>query len=691
MASFRETTAERSQERKSVHKNGTSNGISKQKNGHASGSNGSNEFYKEPFYESFEATPLLAAILTYLSYSLLTIVGHIREWLQMAGLQKSHMLKEPKQDDFVPLYQSWESFYTRNLYRRISDCWNRPVCTAPGAEIDVLERESPDFGWNWKNQFWQAKIALSSITYVSNRILAANFGGNPGTTVIVHYASVEGSQDVEQHNNSLADVIRSIQAHMIFLLGDCNAYIGTKDGSFTFRVQTNNNDYLLLDLALETNVVITDTRFQKGKGKLTILLYGSGCYNSLMLDYNTSLGSGHRILLGQIKLTLRTRTTPEKKQVYDWYILKSDTNLQCHLTENLMTFVNSLFAAGLLDIHMELDQTVADFLGVEEAITFPMGFATNSMNIPCLVSKGCLIVSDELNHASLVLGSRLSGATIRVFKHNNMVSLEKILKQAVVEGQPRTHQPWKKILIVCEGIYSMEGSICRLPEIVHLKKKYKAYLYLDEAHSIGAIGDNGRGVCEYFGIDPCDVDVMMGTFTKSFASAGGYIGGSKDLINYLRIKSHSSMYASCMSPAVAQQIISTIRVISGADGTTEGKKRIRQLKWNVRYFRRRLNELNVIVYGNKDSPVVPILLYMPSNIAEFARVSLEKGLGVVVVGFPATPIIESRARFCLSASHTKEMLDRAIDIINDVANHLGIKYSTKKLTIFHEDEVELIK
>ncbi|XP_029655680.2 serine palmitoyltransferase 2 [Octopus sinensis] len=280
-----------------------------------------------------------------------------------------------------------------------------------------------------------------------------------------------------------------------------------------------------------------------------------------------------------------------------------------------MTFVNSLFAAGLLDIHMELDQTVADFLGVEEAITFPMGFATNSMNIPCLVSKGCLIVSDELNHASLVLGSRLSGATIRVFKHNNMVSLEKILKQAVVEGQPRTHQPWKKILIVCEGIYSMEGSICRLPEIVHLKKKYKAYLYLDEAHSIGAIGDNGRGVCEYFGIDPCEVDVMMGTFTKSFASAGGYIGGSKDLINYLRIKSHSSMYASCMSPAVAQQIISTIRVISGADGTTEGKKRIRQLKWNVRYFRRRLNELNVIVYGNKDSPVVPILLYMPSNIA----------------------------------------------------------------------------
>ncbi|GAB1599842.1 serine palmitoyltransferase 2-like [Argonauta hians] len=546
MASLRQTKAEESRfEGKSPYKNGIGkNGISKPKNGHTPGTNGYNEFYKEPFYESFEATPLLAAILTYLSYSLLTIVGHIREWLQMAGLQKSHMLKEPKQDDFVPLYQSWESFYTRNLYRRISDCWNRPVCTAPGAEIDVLERKSPDFGWNWELTGKKKRVMnFGSYNYLG-------FGRNYGQCT--------------------EDVQAVIQSHGV---GSC--------------------------------------------------------------------ASRHGL--------------------------------------------------GLLDIHVELDETVANFLGVEAAVTFPMGFATNSMNIPCLVSKGCLIVSDELNHASLVLGSRLSGATIHVFKHNNMQSLEKILKNAVVEGQPRTHQPWKKILIVIEGIYSMEGSICRLPEIVHLKKKYKAYLYLDEAHSIGAIGDSGRGVCQYFGINPKDVDIMMGTFTKSFASAGGYIGGSKDLINYLRLKSHSSMYASCMSPAVAQQIISTIKVISGADGTTEGKKRIRQLKWNVRYFRRRLNELNVIVYGNKDSPVVPILLYMPSNIAEFARLSLEKGLGVVVVGFPATPIIESRARFCLSASHTKEMLDRAIDIIDDVANHLGIKYSTKKLTIFHEDEVELIK
>ncbi|EDL02946.1 serine palmitoyltransferase, long chain base subunit 2, isoform CRA_b, partial [Mus musculus] len=153
--------------------------------------------------------------------------------------------------------------------------------------------------------------------------------------------------------------------------------------------------------------------------------------------------------------------------------------------------------------------------------------------------QGCLILSDELNHASLVLGARLSGATIRIFKHNNMQSLEKLLKDAIVYGQPRTRRPWKKILILVEGIYSMEGSIVRLPEVIALKKKYKAYLYLDEAHSIGALGPSGRGVVDYFGLDPEDVDVMMGTFTKSFGASGGYIGGKKELIDYLRTHSHS--------------------------------------------------------------------------------------------------------------------------------------------------------
>ena len=253
---------------------------------------------------------------------------------------------------------------------------------------------------------------------------------------------------------------------------------------------------------------------------------------------------------------------------------------------------------GTMKCHLELEKLLAQFLGVESAVTFGMGFATNALNIPTLVGKGCLILSDELNHASLVLGSRLSGATIKVFKHNDTKDLESKLKKAIIEGHPITRRPWKKILIVVEGVYSMEGSLVRLPEIIEIKKKYKAYLYLDEAHSIGAVGPTGRGVVDYWGCDPKDVDILMGTFTKSFGSAGGYIAGSKKLIDYLKINSHASCYASSMSAPVTLQIIRTLEIIMGLDGTNDGVNRIKQLAENTKYFREKLVQMGFIVYGN---------------------------------------------------------------------------------------------
>ncbi|XP_067901751.1 serine palmitoyltransferase 3 [Heterodontus francisci] len=333
--------------------------------------------------------------------------------------------------------------------------------------------------------------------------------------------------------------------------------------------------------------------------------------------------------------------------------------------------------SGNLDKHIQLEDLVAQFLGVEAAMTFGMGFATNSMNIPALVGKGCLILSDELNHTSLILGARLSGSAIRVFKHNNMQSLEKLLRDAVVGGQPRTHRPWKKILILVEGIYSMEGSMVRLPEIVALKKKYKSYLYLDEAHSIGAVGSTGRGVVEYFSVDPTDIDVLMGTFTKSFGATGGYIAGNKELVDYLRAYSHSAVYAASMPPPIVEQITRSLKCIMGLNGTTIGIERVRQLGVNTRYFRQRLRELGFITYGNDDSPVVPLLLYMPGKVGAFARRMLKKNIGVVVVGFPATPIVESRARFCLSAAHTRQMLDTVLNVLDEMGDYLQFKYSRR--------------
>ncbi|XP_005365590.1 serine palmitoyltransferase 3 [Microtus ochrogaster] len=329
---------------------------------------------------------------------------------------------------------------------------------------------------------------------------------------------------------------------------------------------------------------------------------------------------------------------------------------------------------GTLDKHKELEELMAKFLNVEAVMTFGMGFATNAMNIPILVGKGCLILSDELNHTSIILGARLSGATIRPFKHNNVQNLEKLLRESIISGQPRTGRAWKKILILVEGIYSMEGSIVNLPQIVALKKKYKAYLYIDEAHSIGATGPNGKGVRDFFGLAPEDVDVYMGTFTKSFAASGGYIAGKKELVDYVRVHSHSATYATSMSPVIAEQIIRSLKIVMGEDENHGGLQRIQQLTRNIKYFRQRLIEMGFIIYGDDHSPIIPVLLYMPAKVSAFGRHLLKKKIGVVVVGFPATALAEGRARFCLSSAHTREMLDKVLEVVDKLGDLLNVKY-----------------
>ncbi|XP_015243459.1 PREDICTED: serine palmitoyltransferase 3 [Cyprinodon variegatus] len=484
-------------------------------------------------HNTFEQPPMYVAVMTYLGYGIVTLFGYFRDFLRAVGLEKCHVAQErEEQKDFTPLYQDFENFYTRNLYMRVRDNWNRPICSLPGPVFDLMERLSDDYNWTFR------------------------FTGK-----------------------TIPNVIN---------MGSYN-YLGFAE---------NNEDFL--------------------------------------------------------------KTVADKLQRYGAGV--------CSTRQEI----------GNLHIHEELEQLVADFLGVESSMIFGMGFATNSMNIPALVGKGCLIISDELNHTSLILGARLSGATIRVFKHNNMHSLEKLLREAVCSGQPRTHRPWKKILIMVEGIYSMEGSVVRLPEIIALKKKYKAYLYLDEAHSIGAVGPSGRGVTELFNVNPNDVDVMMGTFTKSFGGAGGYIAGRKELVDYLRSHSHSAVYASAMSPAITEQVMRAMKCIMGIDGTTEGIRRIRQLAENTRYFRAKLKDMGFIIYGDDDSPVVPVLLYMPGKVVAFAREMLARKIGVVVVGFPATPITEARARFCLSASHTREILDQVLHHMNEVGDLLCLKFSRRK-------------
>ncbi|XP_063240412.1 serine palmitoyltransferase 2 [Bacillus rossius redtenbacheri] len=491
--------------------------------------------------ESFEPVPLYTAVMTYLGFYLLMFLGYFN---QLFFTPK--VAKERNREGYVPLYDKFESFYLRYVYRRVKDCWNRPICSVPGAEVVLKDRITRDYGWTFEFTGTQTKCLN---------------------------------------------------------LGSYN-YLG-------FAEKTGK----CADSAIEA-----------------IHEYG-------------------------------------------------------------LAMCSPVHEIGVHKLIAELERTTARFLGVEDAVVFGMGFATNALNLPSFLSKGCLVLSDEKNHASLILGLRLSGATIRVFKHNNMECLEDLLRRAVLYGQPATRRPWEKILIVVEGVYSMEGSIVNLPEVIALKKKYKAYLYLDEAHSIGAMGGRGRGVTDYYRCDVGDVDILMGTFTKSFGSAGGYIAGSKRLVNFLRVNSHAACYASSMSPPIAQQIITSMKMIMGEDGGIDGQKRVLQLARNTRYFRRRLKQMGVITYGNEDSPVVPLLVYMFSKIGAVVRTLTSKNIATVGVGFPATPLMEGRIRFCLSAAHTKEQLEKALNVIEEIADTLGLRYSQQPreegpIVYGAEDEVE---
>ena len=331
---------------------------------------------------------------------------------------------------------------------------------------------------------------------------------------------------------------------------------------------------------------------------------------------------------------------------------------------------------GTSDLHVEVEELIARFVGKESAMVFSMGFGTNATAFPALIGKGCLVISDELNHASIRFGTRLSGAMIEMFKHNDVKDLERLLREVISQGQPRTHRPWKKILVVVEGLYSMEGSLVNLPGIVALKKKYKFNLFVDEAHSIGAIGPNGRGVCDYFGIDTSQVDILMGTLTKSFGANGGYVCADKATIEKLRLTNAGSIYGESPAPGVLMQISSSLKIIAGELVPGQGEERLQRLAFNSRYLRLGLKRLGFIVYGHDDSPIVPVLMYHPAKISAFSHEMLKRKISVVVVGYPATPLVSARARFCLSAAHTKDDLDRLLEACDEVGSALDVKYSS---------------
>ncbi|KAG7095718.1 hypothetical protein E1B28_006431 [Marasmius oreades] len=402
----------------------------------------------------------------------------------------------------------------------------------------------------------------------------------------------------------------------------------------------------------------------------------------------------------------------------------------------------SRLEGGTSELHTVAEELVARFVGAEDALISSMGFATNSTIIPALVGKGCLVISDELNHSSIRFGVRQSGAHVRMFRHNDMRSLESLLREVISQGQPKTHRPWKKIMLIVEGLYSMEGTMVNLPAIMNLKESYKFYLFVDEAHSIGAIGPNGRGIADYFGIDPRSIDILMGTFTKSFGAAGGYIAGKKDVIDRLRVKGYSGTYAEAMSIPLLSQVIASMASIMGVTTPTvsssnssstiairshaangnghltddeyhhpgpvsskilpswmtlppelssgeEGRTRLRRLAFNSFYLHRGLDKLGFITYGHPASPIVPLILFNPGKMMMFHRMMKDREVPivVVVVAYPATPLITTRVRFCVSASHTKEDIDCVLRACDEIGDIMDLKHGLAPADRWSIDEI----
>ncbi|HYQ95817.1 MAG TPA: glycine C-acetyltransferase [Candidatus Eisenbacteria bacterium] len=311
--------------------------------------------------------------------------------------------------------------------------------------------------------------------------------------------------------------------------------------------------------------------------------------------------------------------------------------------------------AGTMELHMELERRIAAFKKTEASVVFQSGFAANAGTVSSLLGKGDLIVSDELNHASIIDGARLSRAEIRVFPHRDVAALERLLEET---------RDVKRRLVITDGVFSMDGDIAPLPPIAALARAHGAIMMIDDAHSSGVLGRAGRGTVDHFDLHG-QVDVQVGTLSKAIGVLGGYVCGSKSLIEYLYHRARPFLFSTSHPPAVAAACLKAFDVLE------EEPERIERLWANTRRFKEGLKRLKFDT-GSSETPITPILVGEADLAMRFSDRLFERGVFAQGIGFPTVAKGRARLRTIVTATHSDEDLDRALSILGDVGRELGV-------------------
>lgn len=318
--------------------------------------------------------------------------------------------------------------------------------------------------------------------------------------------------------------------------------------------------------------------------------------------------------------------------------------------------------AGTMKIHMELEEKIARFKNVEACVVFQSGFTANAGTVSSILGKEDFIISDELNHASIIDGARLSRAKIKVFRHKDVAHAEELLKEVAGE-------PGRKLLIT-DGVFSMDGDLGPVDKLCDLADKYGAIMMVDDAHASGVMGRNGRGTIDHFNCHG-RVDVQVGTLSKAIGALGGYVCGSRDLIDYLYHRARPFLFSTSHPPSVAATCIAAFELLE-----TE-PERIDRLWENTRYFKAELGRLGFDIGGvttpASETPITPIILGDGRKTMEFSRALFEAGVMATGIAFPTVPEGKARIRTIMTSEHTRAQLDEALETLDKVSRKLGIR------------------